>query len=369
MQVNPWSFGARTHPGRSRTWTPALTLGCCLLAMAGVGRAQAPPPGDAGPSMDSRHQKTCVSAGCHAPGPNRGVPRHVPFLEGRCLTCHEDHATSTPLRLRPGGDALCLSCHTAMERNADGALKHAAEGKSCLACHEPHQGRVRGLLRGEQQLLQCAACHADFLKRAQAQPHRHQYFDPRSDCVDCHYAHRRSEFHYLRDNVSETCLTCHNLPIQIQGRKLEDVARELKTLPHRHGAMEKGSCPVCHTPHGSPQPSLLVAGYPAGDYQPYKHDDYALCWKCHDSKLVESASGLEVTAFRDKATNLHRVHVVELKRGRGCLLCHEAHASAQPRLIRQSVRFGQWLAPIEWKATDNGGTCSTPCHRPREYTR
>jgi predicted CXXCH cytochrome family protein len=356
------AFRPRRSGANTLQWA-ALFL--CCAAEAGAQRLPSSTP-----DVDSLHQKTCISAGCHQQPARASIPRHVPFLEGQCLSCHTDHASSVTLQLRPGGDALCLACHTNVERDTGaGGGMHATAGRGCTECHAPHESRVRGLLRGEEGLQQCAQCHEDFLTRSQEHPFRHRHFDPRTACGDCHYAHRGSDNHFLRANVAETCLTCHDLPIRSGDRPLENVAQALRTKPYRHAAMEQGGCPTCHTPHGSPQPSLLVGGYPASSYEGYRREDYALCWECHDPGLVENASGLGVTSFRNKETNLHRVHVVELKRGRACHLCHEPHASDVPHLLRSQVRFGQWLAPLTWTGSADGGQCASACHRDRPYTR
>jgi predicted CXXCH cytochrome family protein len=169
--------------------------------------------------------------------------------------------------------------------------------------------------------------------------------------------------------VGESCLTCHDLPIKIGTRTLENIAERLRTAPVVHGAMREGSCPVCHTPHGSVQPSLLREGYPAGNYESFEADHYALCWHCHSQQLVMNVNGAGVTKFRNGELNLHRVHVVQLKRGRACHLCHEPHVSDPPHLIRTHVTFGSWNAPLIYKATPEGGSCQTPCHDTKTYVR
>ena len=348
----------------------ALLTGAVLVVAIASLPAQEPARALMSPDVDSLRGKTCISEGCHAPGPDRGIPQHVPYLEGHCLACHEDHASTEPQLLRPGGDEVCLKCHTFESKTTDTAQAgHGTDGRACLDCHAPHESRIRGLLRDEKTLLECADCHKDFLEKAGKLPYRHQHFELQTACGDCHYAHRNAGHKFLRDNVTGTCLTCHDLPIREGDRTLEDVARELRTLPVRHAAISQGGCPACHTPHGSTQPSLLLAGYPEGRYETYRRDDYALCWRCHNPNLVEGIDGRGVTDFRNGDKNLHRVHVVELKNGRACHLCHEAHASSQAHLMRQHVRFGQWDAPLVWTERPDGGGCATPCHRDRFYLR
>ena len=320
------------------------------------------------PSVDSLHGKTCLTAGCHAAEHVRGGPRHSPFLEGNCLACHVDHASSTPLLLKPDAESLCLSCHGGVQMS-DGHLVHPADAPGCLSCHAPHQSRVRGLLRDEAPLRDCARCHEPFLQYAAQLRHRHKDFDPSGQCGNCHTAHRNAGNHYLREDVSDTCLTCHDLPIQLDNRPLRNVARELRESKFVHGAIAEAGCPTCHTPHGSVQPSLLGKSYPAGAYTGYDRANYQLCWSCHTPELAETEGAAATTGFRDGDLNLHRVHVTQQKRGRACHLCHEAHASSDSHLLRRTIRFQSWEAPLGWKPSADGGTCNSPCHESKTYRR
>lgn len=322
------------------------------------------------PDTDAHFGKTCTTAGCHEPAANHDIPQHVPYLEGNCRACHEDHTSTKPLLLLPGGNALCLKCHTGLATTSGSSeVRHPPQANRCLDCHSPHQGRIRSLLRDENQLSSCAECHRDFLEAGRHQPYRHKFFEPRTQCGNCHYAHSRAEHQYLRPEVSETCLTCHDIPIRSANHQLENVARSLREKPVVHGAVKAQGCQACHTPHGSVQPSLLLAGYPAGEYKPYQTSDYALCWRCHNARLVEAPSDATATRFRNETKNLHYLHVIQLKRARACHLCHEAHASDVTHLLRQTTRFGQWNAELKWQELPDGGTCLTACHDQKRYTR
>lgn len=293
---------------------------------------------------------------------------HLPYLEGNCLACHEDHRSTAKGLLKPDGNRVCLACHTGLETVPGGRdLVHPPKAGACIDCHNPHQSPVRNLIRSDEQLLACAQCHKDFLEAAARLPYRHQFFAPQGRCGQCHYAHQKSANKYLRPDVGQSCLTCHDLPIQTTGLAIGNIAGRLRTEPVVHGAIKQGSCPACHTPHGSDQPSLLLSGYPAGNYDVYRTDQYALCWKCHSNAIVESPAQAAKTGFRTDTLNLHHVHVAQLKRGRACHLCHEAHAASQPHLMRRAVPYGRWMSPLEWSPLPDGGRCLTPCHKEREY--
>lgn len=357
-----------------RIFTSALILLPCglLPALHALGAPPAPLTSviTMQPDLDRKYQKNCLSEGCHTAPALPGTPQHPPFREGHCLACHEDHATSQTRLLKTTGNAMCLACHTGMNfTTGTQTLAHPAGGQLCITCHNPHQSGERNLMRSRDGLLICAQCHADFLKQAAKLPYRHHYLDPQTECGSCHYAHRRPEQHYLRENVSETCLTCHDLALRSGNRVLENVAEQIHRAPVVHGALAKGSCATCHTPHGSQQPSLLKAGYPAGNYETYRPEQYTLCWQCHPKGLAESSRGEGVTGFRNGEVNLHWLHVSRLKQGRACHLCHTAHASQTPHLLRETVQFNQWQAPLNYKVLPEGGSCLTPCHRLREYSR
>ena len=128
-------------------------------------------------------------------------------------------------------------------------------------------------------------------------------------------------------------------------------------------------CQACHTPHGSLQPSLLKDSYPAGNYAKYDRANYGLCWQCHEPALVEAAATLTATEFRAGERNLHHLHVAQFGKGRSCHLCHTAHATDRPHLLRDTVRFGKWEGPLEFKPQPNGGSCATACHREKAYDR
>ena len=353
-----------SRPGQ-RSWAAVLAL--CLAGVSTAFLAEPKPPA---PAFDTHYKKACDDSSCHPVKDAGRIPTHSPYLEGQCLACHVDHQSAGQDLLREGGDALCRTCHADVETTNGAALAHPPNSPPCLSCHAPHQSRNPGLTRGDEPLRQCAQCHEPFLSAAESLPYRHQHFDPRGQCGDCHYAHRRGAEKYLRESAAATCLTCHDLPMRADNRQIENVGESIRRSADVHMALKAPpSCPACHTPHGSEQPALLKAGYPAGSYQTYRTEDYALCWQCHSKKLAQSAQGAGATQFYNEEANLHRVHVAELRRGRACHLCHAAHASDAPHLLRKETAFGQWSAPLVYEPLVDGGRCQTPCHREREYHR
>lgn len=314
--------------------------------------------------------RDCADPACHPQADAGRDILHPAYLERRCKGCHVAPRSLWAPLVRAWPDAVCLRCHADVQWNPRArAVAHPPGGRSCVACHNPHRSRVRNLLRSEARLADCAGCHASFLEQSQASPYRHDHFDLHTECGFCHYAHRPGLGKYVRENGRESCLTCHDMAIPHRGRVLENVARRLKEAPVTHGSPEELSCPVCHTPHGSPQPALLKEGYPAGSHERYSSEQYAMCFRCHPPGLAENAVGSGITEFRAGAVNLHHLHLVGIGKGRACHVCHEAHASDLPHLLRRQVRFGRWDAPLGYESLPNGGRCATPCHPIREYSR
>jgi predicted CXXCH cytochrome family protein len=319
---------------------------------------------------DLKRAPNCDAAECHPRKTGHRVISHPLYLENRCMECHiaRDSPQVALVTAKPA--TVCLRCHIEVKWNSDtGTLAHPPGEASCTTCHNPHESSVRNLLRSEDSLAACAACHKDFLLASQDRPYRHRHFEVTTQCGSCHYAHRPGLRKYVREDTSETCLSCHNMPILTDGRTLPNIAREIAESPFKHKAIEEGGCPLCHTPHGSDQPALLNSGYPAANYAKYKTEDYALCWRCHSSSLVESKQGEGVTNFSNGAVNLHQKHVLDIGKGRACHVCHEAHAASQPHMLRQTLVFRSWTGPFTYTPLPDGGRCVTACHKEREYHR
>lgn len=320
--------------------------------------------------IDSHFDRSCTSEGCHAmPHDEPDLIRHPSFLERWCHHCHTDHSSDTEMLLVAPPEQLCLSCHGESETADHGPLHPPGSG-DCTECHSPHQSSVRHLLLDEELLLSCSECHEEDLQRAADRPFQHRHFDPRAECGSCHYAHRAGEDGlYLRRNLGETCLTCHDMNIRARGRRLENVGFEIRNAPFVHEPLREDLCHACHTPHGASQSSLLRENYPAGSYTQYRRENYSLCWTCHDSGMVETPRTRDATGFRHGSVNLHNIHVTQAGRGRACHLCHTAHASERPHLLRERITFGAWDSEFGFEPLPDGGTCVTACHREAEYRR
>lgn len=107
-------------------------------------------------------------------------------------------------------------------------------------------------------------------------------------CAECHAGVRRSGM----NAEAQTCRSCH--------RRMNIV------FPHVHGPVAAGKCLVCHDPHGSELAALTKA------------DPRTLCTSCHDQPTT--------------------MEHVERARSRVCHLCHNPHASMNPKLLYDIVQ-------------------------------
>ena len=134
-------------------------------------------------------------------------------------------------------------------------------------------------------------------------------------------------------------------------------------MPHRVHVLENIACDLlCLFCLEIIDPDII------GQYAEGIKDNYAFCWECHDSDLLELAKTTTATNFRDGERNLHYVHLIG-KKGRSCSICHDVHATKREHLIVDKVPFGDWEFPVNYVPDENGGSCFPGCHQQYKYTR
>ena len=158
----------------------------------------------------------------------------------------------------------------------------------------------------------------------------------------------------------ELCLSCHSQAYaDAQGQQTTaNMAEILKDNKYKHGPILEKDCTACHNPHGSDNFRILRAYFPPVFYSPYDPKNYALCFMCHEKDLANTQYTTTMTGFRNGKQNLHYVHVNKTVKGRTCRACHDAHATNNPRHIRDAVPFGRWGLPIDYTKTATGGQCA-----------
>jgi DmsE family decaheme c-type cytochrome len=224
-------------------------------------------------------------------------------------------ATSTPSAY--AGSEACGACHediaNAFARNphhaVDADARRGWQGKACESCHGPGQKHTESLsaedIRNPARLAAatadklCLTCHlgqATHVGRLQSSHAKDQV-----SCTTCHKIHANGPFGLVARKpaaINQLCATCHiNVMAQFQ-----------KPFHHRvvEGAM---SCVDCHNPHGSTR-TAMAQSFAANEPG---------CFQCHGDK-------------RGPFTFEHAPVRFE-----SCATCHEAHGSANPRMLTRPV--------------------------------
>ncbi len=258
-----------------------------------------------------------------------------------------------------GKDCLTSGCHAVLVEPK--YVHEPVVRVECNRCHEETDSKGHQFRMSAEPPAQCLACHEEVaadLADPKARPHRHKPVDE-GRCLDCHEPHASNHQTLLRAPNADLCLRCH-----------EDTSKAIAALAHAHAPAEQKECAACHTAHASPHDGLLVERFAAERYVAYDEgQNYALCFECHDSELLEDEETDEYTNFRNGEQNLHYLHVNRESKGRSCRICHLPHGSDQHRLIRPTVPFGNWKLNIRFIPTENGGYCGPACHPAKRYDR
>jgi len=298
---------------------------------------------------------------CHESAIFTKAHRHGPVGAGDCIACHRPHASRFPSLLiaSPEKGEVCFKCHQDRKNEFTMTQVHKPVAENCNKCHDPHSSDARFQLHKEGGEL-CASCHKKLSPKVYSDiknaKYKHEPVD-QGKCADCHRVHSSNVKPLLKSTTEALCFSCHDeLSDEVQGSK------------NRHGPVQTGDCMACHKVHGSEFSRLLVRYFPEEFYKEYSPENYDLCFGCHNKDIAKKKYTKTLTNFRDGEYNLHFFHV-NMKKGRNCVACHDAHASNQPKHIRYEVPFGAWSYPISITKTKTGGTCVVGCHAPKSYDR
>jgi predicted CXXCH cytochrome family protein len=312
-----------------------------------------------------------LCAKCHQDPVGDKTAVHGPVAAGACDSCHSAHSSKEPKLLAVSGRDLCLSCHTEMKKQMlTVKFQHKAVEQDCMNCHDPHASNFAKQTKKAPVEL-CTSCHDKIKDVAMNAPHKHSPVTKDQACLTCHTAHGGDLAKLMRADPLKVCMKCHDKKIDegSGGRVVNAVAEVMDPKQFPHGPIKDGNCAGCHNPHGAQETRLLKKPYPETFYQGFALDKYDLCFTCHDKQLVQLETTEGLTGFRNGNRNLHFLHVNKTDKGRSCRACHETHASKQQDHIRDSVPYGKWEMPINFKKTDSGGSCAPGCHKPYSYDR
>ncbi|HEY7723728.1 MAG TPA: cytochrome c3 family protein [Anaeromyxobacteraceae bacterium] len=297
---------------------------------------------------------------------------HGPYEAGDCSICHASADPRKPGPVSKPGNELCFGCHEEFQEIMARRYKHPPAQESCLHCHNPHNSAEKKLLHVELG-AGCKDCHPAIREVAAKARVKHGALETGARCASCHNPHGANVEKLLIQLPFDLCVNCHGADGMKDhaGVSLTNFKKLLEENRFWHAPVAAKDCSACHRTHGGDNFRLLVADYPAKFYAPYDLKNYALCYGCHNEKVVGEPVTRTLTNFRDGSRNLHFVHVNKAERGRTCRACHDVHASKQPLHIRQGVPYGVkgWILRINYTKTPTGGTCAKTCHETKTYSR
>lgn len=274
-------------------------------------------------AVDQR--KLCVA--CHSDFEQTLKKRfvHTAVRSGECSGCHSPHVSSHSKLLSTDPRDICASCHGSVApAGAKSTHKVVADGE-CQKCHDPHASDNASNLMAKGNDL-CVGCHKEIGQTVKNAKFKHSPVE--QGCVTCHSAHGSDKADFLlKNSVPALCVNCH---------KPDNASFVTRHVNYPVG---KGSCTSCHDPHGSDTPGLLFPNVHApvtnrmcsqcheapGSAAPFatKRAGYELCRGCHNEM---------VTSTLEK----QRLHWPLADR-KGCLNCHNPHASKQAKLLKTNT--------------------------------
>ncbi|MGC4000606.1 MAG: cytochrome c3 family protein [Anaeromyxobacter sp.] len=295
---------------------------------------------------------------------------HAPFSDGDCALCHQSSDPARPGPVRKASiNEGCFDCHEASRETMARKVKHAPSAEACTDCHNPHNSNEPGLLHMDQVTL-CTKCHGAVRAQLASAKVTHGAMNGENRCSACHDPHATQTDGLLLASPMALCLDCHDKDgmTATDGAPLTNFKKWLEKAPNWHEPVKNKDCAACHRVHGGDRFRLLTAAYPEKFYAPWDAKSYALCFNCHDEKLVSEASTTSSTLFRSGKRNLHTLHVAKA-RGLTCRACHESHAAQHEHGIRDVVPYGDanYALKVGYSRTATGGTCTKTCHETQTY--
>jgi DmsE family decaheme c-type cytochrome len=193
-------------------------------------------------------------------------------------------------------NGMCSGCHeTDLGAGWHGGA-HAENDVACAACHRSHVARDP-ILTPTAQIDTCGSCHT-VIRLEQHRAFTHPLDESKMTCTSCHDAHGApSDAALLRPNTNETCYTCH--------------ADKRGPFLWEHAPVAE-DCALCHAPHGSNHPGMLVQRAPM------------LCQNCHSEAGHPSIAPTPGESLPGGARSQYVL-------GMNCMNCHpRVHGSNHP---------------------------------------
>ena len=247
---------------------------------------------------------------CHGPGrahvESDGDPTKIISFKNKpakeisetCLICHAGREEHNNFRRGEHwrNDVGCTDCHSSHSPDP-GPTRPASLTLVDENRRNPNSITVSAMLKESDPQL-CLKCHTE-MKAQFHLPFRHKVLEGTMKCSDCHNPHGGFELKQTRlsTGADAPCLKCH---VNKQG-----------PFVFEHAPIKVEGCTVCHTPHGSSSPRLLV-----------RSQVRQVCLECHSN--AHEIGAPDTPSFHNQAT----------VRFQNCTTCHaKIHGSQVDRFF------------------------------------
>ena len=289
----------------------------------------------------SAPEKNCID--CHGgDGPGKNVAAELKKLSAHPIAMDPTaHNSREDLVNPPTRHVTCADCHNPHATSSAPGGKNQISGALAAVSGVSGGGGILRSISQEYEL--CFRCHGDSAARGPAKVSR---------------------------QVPQTNTRLEFSPGNISFHPVESVGKNssVPSLIPPLTASSRIGCGDCHNsdqnsaaggsgangPHGSAFSPLLERQLRLTDGTPYNPSDFALCYKCHSSSVVNSE--------QSSSWRYHKKHIEEFKAA--CTTCHDSHAATQPHLINFNTVYVQpYNGVLNYtSAGPNHGTCTLTCH-------
>jgi predicted CXXCH cytochrome family protein len=246
---------------------------------------------------------------------------HTPVKKD-CTGCHSPHASSHDKLLTAEVNKICSACHEDIVPEKALSVHKPVGSGECVKCHDPHSADHKNNLLSEGNAL-CFTCHKELGARVAKVKHKHHPVE--KGCMTCHQPHASVNGTFLLKNkVNLLCLGCHKPD------------RPIFLKQHMGYPVTEADCTGCHDPHGSDLPGLLYNNV----HRPVAS---RMCNQCHEEASSKTPLKIKRNGFElcrgchaglvNGALSKKRMHW-PLMDNKGCLNCHNPHASSQKGLLK-----------------------------------
>jgi predicted CXXCH cytochrome family protein len=330
------------------------------------------------------------------------------------LANQKNNAVTKPLKIRTVSQAACASCHVSHLAGGRKQLVRFKEPEqNCQSCHGT-EGPGQSVMAEFTKL----SVHPIYVNAESHTPEENPINPPMRHvtCVDCHNPHAANKMPGSPTTLSgalagvegvnaggavvrnvqhefELCFRCHGdsaargpatvprqvvqtdtrrqfIPGNVSFHPVETIGKNpaapslLKPLTasslvactdcHNNDAGTKAGGSGVNGPHGSRYAPLLERMVLFTDGTPYNANNFALCYKCHSSVVVDSS--------QNNSWAYHRQHIETYRAA--CTTCHDSHGASQPHLINFNTAYVlPYNGVIRYTSTGpNHGTCTLTCH-------